>query len=187
MTTLTLSPDTERLTEIIRGCQVSDRRAQKLLYEQYKSILFKICLRYNRNREEAEDMLQEGFIRIFKALPDWQPTGSIEGWMKRIVLNVVLEHHRKPAQKQSYEDLTEWNSPDVAPEQLNLIAGEELLKMIQELPLGYRTVFNMYAVEGYNHAEIADMLQISEGTSKSQYARARQQLQQMCHAYMKER
>lgn len=187
MESRTLSPDTARLTDLIRGCQASDRSAQKMLYEQYKGILFKICLRYSHSREEAEDLLQEGFVRIFRALPNWQPSGSIEGWMKKIVVNVALEQHRRSVGKQRHEDLTEHNSPDVAPEQLTLINGEELLKMIQALPLGFRTVFNLYAVEGYNHAEIAEMMHISEGTSKSQYARARQQLQIMCQSFLHER
>ena len=140
-----------------------------------------ICLRYAANEAEAEDVLQEAFIRIFKSLDSWSAQGPLGAWIRRITVNMALEQYRKnKAQKNMAVvfDLKEANplSDDGAIERLGL---EDLLKKIQNLPTGFRTVFNLYAVEGYNHGEIGDLLGISEGTSKSQYSRARVLLRQM--------
>jgi len=172
------SPD---VAELIKGCQRMQRTSQYALYEKYKGVLFRICLRYAQNREEAEDLLQEGFIRIFNALPAWKATGSFEGWMKKIVLNVVLDNHRRNHKKRWQEDLTAVENQWTDPQEIQNLHSDDLLNIIQKLPQGFRTVFNLYALEGYNHAEIAEMLNISEGTSKSQYSRAKAQLQSMCH------
>lgn len=181
LATISETPETLRLLE---ACKGQNRAAQKELYETYKSTLFRICLRYAPGREEAEDMLQEGFIRIFKSIHTWQPLGSFEGWIKKIMLNVVLENHRKNLSKGRNEELKHADSFSDDSDSISQIASQELLAMVQSLPSGYRTVFNLFAIEGYSHAEIAELLNISEGTSKSQYSRARTQLQSLCHHYL---
>lgn len=147
----------------------------KMLYDTYSSVLFGICLRYSKNEEEAQDILQDSFIKIFTKLDTYQFTGSFGGWLKRIVTNTSIEYYRK---KISMEHLEEIGfNPYLAVDSDRGLEVEELLKMIQELPEGYRMVFNMYAIDGYTHSEIATKLNISEGTSKSQLSRARAYLQ----------
>ena len=137
-----------------------------------------ICLRYSNNETEAEDLLQESFIKAFNKLDTFNNNGALGGWLRKIAVNTALEHYRKNKNKTVVLDLNQVDSliPDNAIESLEL---EDLLKKIQSLPTGFRTVFNLYAVEGYNHREIGEMLSISEGTSKSQYSRARVLLRDM--------
>ena len=137
-----------------------------------------ICLRYSNNETEAEDLLQESFIKAFNKLDTFNNNGALGGWLRKIAVNTALEHYRKNKNKAVVLDLNQVDSliPDNAIENLEL---EDLLKKIQSLPTGFRTVFNLYAVEGYNHREIGEMLSISEGTSKSQYSRARVMLRDM--------
>ena len=137
-----------------------------------------ICLRYSNNETEAEDLLQESFIKAFNKLDTFYNNGALGGWLRKIAVNTALEHYRKNKNKAVVLDLNQVDSliPDNAIENLEL---EDLLKKIQSLPTGFRTVFNLYAVEGYNHREIGEMLSISEGTSKSQYSRARVMLRDM--------
>lgn len=140
-----------------------------------------ICLRYAANEMEAEDVLQESFIRAFKNLDSWSGKGALGAWMRMITVNMALEQYRKNKTQKSLAvvyDMKEANplSDDSAIEKLGL---EDLLKKIQKLPAGFRNVFNLYAIEGYNHAEIGEMMGTSEGTSKSQYSRARVLLRQM--------
>ena|SRR5260221_1963167 len=166
--------------EIIRSCIAGDARAQKALFEKYSRRMMGICLRYAADREEAEDMLQEGWIKVFRNLQSFRFEGSAEGWMKRVIVNTCLENLRKNKKMSNNVDIelvdeikyTEINSSDV-------LSAKELLGMINRLPAGYRTVFNLYAVEGYSHKEIGEMLGINESTSKSQYSRARAHLQKM--------
>jgi RNA polymerase sigma-70 factor (ECF subfamily) len=161
--------------ELIETCLKDNPIAQKMLYDTYSSVLFGICLRYSKNEEEAQDILQDSFIKIFTKLDTYQFTGSFEGWLKRIVTNTSIEYYRK---KISMEHLEEIGfNPYLAVDSDRGLEVEELLKMIQELPEGYRMVFNMYAIDGYTHSEIATKLNISEGTSKSQLSRARAYLQ----------
>ena len=137
-----------------------------------------ICLRYSNNETEAEDLLQESFIKAFNKLDTFNNNGALGGWLRKIAVNTALEHYRKNKNKAVVLDLNQVDSliPDNAIENLEL---EDLLKKIQSLPTGFRTVFNLYAVEGYNHREIGEMLSISEGTSKLQYSRARVLLRDM--------
>lgn len=146
------------------------------MYNRYGSLMFGICLRYMRNRMDAEDIMQEGFIRIFKSIGTFQFSGSFEGWMRRIMVNTAIEFLRKKSLLYIENDVaditgisTEFN-PGVS------LEVKELLTLVNEMPAGYRVVLNMYAVEGYSHKEIADTLGISEGTSKSQLAKARNYL-----------
>jgi len=140
-----------------------------------------ICLRYAANEMEAEDVMKKSFIKIFKSLDSWSGQGPLGAWARRITVNMALEQYRKNKTQKSMAivyDMKEANpiSEDGAIENLNM---EDLLKKIQKLAPGFRTVFNLYAVEGYNHAEIGEMMGTSEGTSKSQYSRARVLLRQM--------
>lgn len=135
--------------------------------------MFGICLRYAHDYPTAEDLLQEGFIKVFNKLDKFRFEGSFEGWMKRIFVNTAIEHYRKPSAHKFFvaiENAYDLNVSNLAPDNLR---SNDLLRLIQKLPDGYRTVFNLYAIEGYNHREIGQKLGISEGTSKSQLARAR--------------
>jgi len=161
--------------ELIETCLKDNPIAQKMLYDTYSSVLFGICLRYSKNEEEAQDILQDSFIKIFTKLDTYQFTGSFEGWLKRIVTNTSIEYYRKKISMEHIEEIG--FNPYLAVDSDRGLEVEELLKMIQELPEGYRMVFNMYAIDGYTHSEIATKLNISEGTSKSQLSRARAYLQ----------
>lgn len=137
-----------------------------------------VCLRYSNNEQEAEDLLQDSFIKAFNKIESYQNKGALGGWLRKLTLNTALEQYRKNKNINQTIELKEINNyvNDDAIENLEL---EDLLKKIQQLPSGFRTVFNLYAVEGFNHREIAEMLEISDGTSKSQYSRARLLLRQM--------
>jgi RNA polymerase sigma-70 factor (ECF subfamily) len=161
--------------ELIETCLKDNPKAQKMLYDTYSSVLFGICLRYSKNEEEAQDILQDSFIKIFTKLDTYQFTGSFEGWLKRIVTNTSIEYYRKKITMEHLEEIG--FNKYLAIDSDRGLEVEELLKMIQELPEGYRMVFNMYAIDGYTHGEIATKLNISEGTSKSQLSRARAYLQ----------
>lgn len=160
--------------QLIQGCINGDRQAQRQLYDTYARRMFGVCLRYTKNREEAEEVLQEGLLKVFNKIGDFKKAGSLESWIKRIIINTSLDFYRRDKSRQME---TEWRDDlTISVEPMNDLKAKELLKVIQSLPAGFRTVFNLFAVEGYSHSEIASMLNISEGTSKSQYARARQHL-----------
>lgn len=167
--------------QIVAGCKEQKREAQKMLYETYARKMYSICLRYCPDQDAAKDLLQDGFIKVFSHIGSFQEKGSFEGWLKRIFINLALENIRKKKTVfQFSEDID--NLPDIVDEsteddQMYKISEDELLKMIQDLPRGYSTVFNLYAIEDYSHKEIADLLGVTEGTSRSQYVRARQILQ----------
>jgi len=165
------------LSDLIKSCLANDRRAQEQLYRWLSPRLFAVCLRYAADREAAEDVLQEGFIKLFQKLSSFRGEGSFEGWARRIMVNTAIEQFRKIKPVLSLEADHPPNEPSLKETGVSQLEAKELSALIQELPVGYRTVFNLYAVEGYNHAEIAALLGISEGTSKSQYARAKRWLQ----------
>ena len=172
--TINKSINEERL---ISGCRKNDSAAQGDLYQKYSPILFGICLRYVKDTAEAEDILIQGFMKIFQKIDQYKGEGSFEGWMRRIVVNESLTYLRKnksmhlKVDMEYVENKTEASTYDVT------LYTEDLLKMVQQLPIGYRTVFNLYAIEGFSHKEIAQKLNISENTSKSQLSRARKLLQ----------
>lgn len=174
--------------QIIAGCKEQKREAQKILYEIYARKMYSICLRYSSDADSAQDLLQDGFMKVFANVGSFQDKGSFEGWLKRIFINLALENLRKKKSViQTSDDIQ--NLPDIVDdstedEQMYKISENELLKMVQDLPHGYSTVFNLYAIEDYSHKEIADMLGISEGTSRSQYVRARQLLQGKVKEYI---
>ena len=160
------------LDQIIQGCKKKDARAQAELYKRYSSVLYAVCLRYSPNKVEAEDNLQDAFITIFNKAEQFKDKGSFEGWIKRITVNTVLQKYRK----QKVFSLTdEAQIEDTADQQVvdNGLPLDYLLSIIQELPHRYRLVFTMYVMDGYSHKEIGALLKISDGTSKSNLARAR--------------
>lgn len=163
--------------ELIDGCRKNDRSMQKALYERYSRKMTVVCLRYSKTTAEAEDILQEGFVKVFQGLKNFRQESKLETWITRIMVNTALNQQRKKLYLFPMIDVEELNLPE---EEVSIssIHFTQLLEMIQSLPQGCQIVFNLFAIEGYNHKEIADLLQISEGTSKSQYARARSLLQQ---------
>jgi RNA polymerase sigma factor (sigma-70 family) len=172
--------------ELIEGCLKGDAQAQRELYEQYKVPLFRLCLRYASSREEAEDILQEGFLKVFSDLEQYRGTGALGAWMRRVVLNVALQHLRRQKQLPVTAELeTIAELADDSVEQLfSQLRAKALVGLIQQLPPGYRTVFNLYVIEGYAHREIADMLSISENTSKSQLSKAKALLRRVLEKTM---
>ena len=169
----------EEIKSIIEGCVRGDKRAQDTLYKKYASLLFGICLRYAKNRMEAEDVLQEVYVKIYNNIHTYHHDGSFEGWLRRIAVNTSITHYRKNlkhAYQEDVDDLVKSKNDPIEVEDLEFTA-EEMMHCINKLPAGYKTVFNLYVIEGFMHKEIADMLEIDVNTSKSQLSRAKTYLQ----------
>lgn len=164
--------------DIIQGCIAGKQLHQQALYHRFASKMFAVCLRYATDYHTAEDLLQEGFIKVFTHIQRFRNEGSFEGWVRRIFINTAIEHYRRSVHLYPILDnLANTHTPEVSEEAFHKLAADELITMVQTLSPGYRTVFNLYALEGYSHKEISEMLGITEGTSKSQLARARYLLQ----------
>lgn len=164
---------------LIEHCLKGDSIAQRTLFEKFAPKMLAVCLRYMKSQEEAEDVLQEGFIKVFTKLKDYNSSGSLEGWIRRIVVNSALDQIRKNQKFLKDTPLDEVtfkldNNYSIL-EELN---AQSLMDLVQQMPTGYRTIFNLFAIEGFSHKEIGELLGISENTSKSQYSRARTYLQQ---------
>lgn len=168
---------TQKIHKLVQGCKDGDPNSQRALFEQFYGMLLGICLRYATDRDEAKDILQEGYVKIFNNIKHFQFTGSFEGWMKRIMINTAIDQYRKNQNEPYWHDIDASQELGTAEEALQNLNQEDLLKVVQALPEGYRMVFNLYVIEGYNHQEIAEMLTINEGTSKSQLAKAKKMLQ----------
>ncbi len=166
-------------SDIISGCLSGSRKMQEALYAKYASKMYAVCLRYSGNADDAQDLLQEGFIKIFKNLDKFRSDGSFEGWIRRIFVNTSIEYYRKKSALQKKIDPAEVVVEDKSFTILDELAEDDIINMIRELPPGYKLVFNMHVIEGYSHKEIADLLNINEGTSKSQLARAKMALKKM--------
>jgi RNA polymerase sigma-70 factor (ECF subfamily) len=162
--------------ELIEGCRKGNRASQKALYDCFCKKMMVVCLRYSKATQEAEDILQEGFVKVFQGLEGFRQDAKLETWMTRIMVNTALNHHRKKLYLYPMVDVEEIDLPQ-SEVSLSGIHFTQLLEMVQGLPQGCQVVFNMFAIEGYGHKEISEMLGISEGTSKSQYARAKSLLQ----------
>ncbi len=169
--------------EIIKGCLRKDRASQKALYDYYFSAMLGVCLRYANNQEQANDIVHEGFLKAFLGLKNFNHSGTLEGWLRRIMVNTAIDVLRK--NKQSYQIVSTVHPDDktieipeeIADEEVFIhIEKEDILKAVQELTPAYRTVFNLYVIENYSHKEIAEMLEISEGTSKSNLSKAKYNL-----------
>ena len=164
-------------SELVEGCKKGNPSDQRALYQQYHRLLFGICLRYADTRDDAQDLLQDAFIRIYNYVESFRGEGSFEGWIKRITVRICIEYCRRKSRFLQV-DLNEAREVQIDTGIWSEMNREEILHLIRQMPAGYRMVFNLYAVEGYNHQEIGEMLGISEGTSKSQLSRARNFLQQ---------
>ena len=181
MTALTTSAEfTQEM--LIKGCVAGRRDAQEMLYNYYSPKMFGICLRYAENYQSGEDILHEGFIKVFNNIDKFRGEGSLEGWIKRIFINTAIQHHRNLKKHGRHAELEEVRFEQVKEVAVDNMATQDLLQLIQQLAPGYRAVFNLYVIEGYSHKEIADKLNIAEGTSKSQLSRARELLQKMIQA-----
>ena len=160
---------------------------QYALYERFAPKMYGVCLRYAANTEEAEDILQEGFIKVYKKISSYRGDGSFEGWIRRIFVNTAIEHFRK---KNYWQPITEQEESTIEGKYVSVLdslAEKDIIQLVQQLSPGYRTVFNMYVVEGYTHKQIADILGISEGTSKSQLSRAKLILQDLVRKHIEKR
>ena len=173
--------------QIIARCRKKDKKAQKKLYNTYAPLFLGMCMRYSRDRSEAEDILQEAFVKIFLNIESFDGKGSFEGWMKRIVVNTAITfynqnqkhyHHQEIEQVSTYDDNEVFGTE---------YTQEELLYVINQLPDGYRMVFNLFAIEGYMHKEIAEMLSIDVNTSKSQFSRAKKLIREKLKLLSKEK
>lgn len=165
--------------DLVRACLNKDPKAQSELYRRYSPVMYAICMRYSGNPENARDMLQDAFIRVFDSLKNFRFEGSFEGWMKRVAVTTCLDFNKR-LKNEPYADELENHEHIGAEEHIHSrLSVQDLIGLLQKLPAGYRTVFNLYAIEGYGHAEIAGMLAISENTSKTQLFKARRMLQQM--------
>ncbi len=164
--------------ELIQECLKGNRLAQKALYETYSRTMYGVCLRYSSNADEAKDILQDGFVKVFTKLGQFSFAGSFEGWMKRIFVNTALEFYRVNKMHMYHSDVDAAYTQAHNDFTVERMSQKEILAAINGLAPGYRAVLNLFIVEGYSHAEIGEMLGISEGTSKSQLSRARVQLQE---------
>ena len=164
--------------QIIEGCARHDRRSQQELYNKYSRFLLGVCLRYASDSAEAEDILQEVFLKIYFNVTDYSGTGSFTGWLRKVAINTAITHYHRNLKHRYHENIDEYIAVEAGSTSFeeDYFTADELYKTLNELPSGYRMVFNLYAVEGYKHKEIAEMLNIDTNTSKSQYSRARSAL-----------
>lgn len=165
------------IDELIKGCIANDRDCQKEMFRRFAPTMLTVCRRYARHYAEAEDMMQDGFVKVYKNLDRFRNEGSFEGWVRRIMVNTALKYYRKSSFKKELIGMDYMPEKSDDPTVLSSMAEEEILAVISGLPDGYRMVFNMYAIEGFSHREIARELNIKESTSRSQLVKARKMLQ----------
>ncbi|MXV17191.1 RNA polymerase sigma factor [Hufsiella ginkgonis] len=161
------------INDLLEGCRRGERKAQELLYKTLASRMLGVCMRYAKDQYEAEDMLQLGFVKVFKKVSEFRGDGSFEGWIRRIMVNTAIEIYRKNQRMLNVVDIDEVYDEAQTTFDMNGLETKDLLKLISQLSTGYRLVFNMYVIEGFSHKEISEQLGISEGASKSQLSRAR--------------
>lgn len=163
--------------ELIKGCIRNDARCQRMLFDRYAGKMMSVCLRYAKDSMEAEDMIQDAFIKVFQYIGQFKFEGAFEGWIRRIVVNTAIRHlEKKKLQFKDIDDNSQ-NAPSVDAQAYSQLGEADLMRLISQLPDGYRLVFNLNAIEGYSHEEIAEMLNIQPGTSRSQLVKARKMLQ----------
>jgi RNA polymerase sigma factor (sigma-70 family) len=168
----------EEINNIIKECIAGKRESQHRLYNRFSPKMFGLCLQYMGDYDEAQDVLQEGFIKVFKNLKQFNNKGSFEGWIRKIIINTAIEKFRKKNYLYPLEDAVEYNETYAYDDIIENVSAKDLMNIIQNLSPQYRVVFNLYAIEGYSHKEISIKLNISEGTSKSNLSRARSILQE---------
>jgi RNA polymerase sigma factor (sigma-70 family) len=162
------------IQKLIAGCLIGDRACQRKIYDVYSPAMMALSLRYSKNREEAEEILQDGFLLMFKNIGQFKNAGSFEGWLRRIMINCALQRYRNNIHRFTITSISEdQDSPSAQLDQLDRLSEKELIRIIQKLPPGYRMVFNLYVFEGMKHREIAMLLNITVGTSKSNLSDAR--------------
>ena len=176
MSPLNLNSNTEK--NLLALCRDGDRHACKQLFDRHSGKMMALCFRFARDRNEAEDILQEGFTRVFTKLHLFNGDGSFESWMKRVIINTALKYRERHIVRHNYTEIEHVHVFDKTPSIIEEISKDEILQLIQQLPDGYRTVFNLYVLEGYSHKDIGKMLNIGESTSRSQLVKARTILKQ---------
>ena len=165
---------------ILSGCLQNDAGAQRELYTRYSPKMLSVCYRFAHNREDAEDMLQEGFIKVFSQVHTFQNKGAFEGWVRRIMVHTCINHLKKNKKFNESVDIIHATGAMVREESVpSIVQAKQIVECIRMLPIGYRTVLNLYAIEGYSHREIGQMLDIEESTSRSQYTRAKAMLEEI--------
>lgn len=165
--------------DLIRACVRKERWAQKVLYEEYYSIMLGVCLRYSNNEEDAQDILHEGFIKVFNNVRKYQTGTSLSAWIRRIMVNTAIDFYRKNIRRRT-EDIEQAHTLSThEADAISRCSEKEILQAVQKLTPAYRTVFNLYVIEGYSHKEIGDLLNISESTSRSNLVKARIKLRDL--------
>jgi len=167
----------ENLPQIVKGCKNGDRKSQEALYRQYYGYSMSIGLRYGKSRDEAEEIVQDAFIKLFKNIDRYNEAQPFKSWFRRIIVNAAIDYYRRNEKHQHHQDIETAYEVGHSEEVFERLSSQDIMAAVQELPPAYRMVFNLYAVEGYKHHEIAKQLNISEGTSKSNLAKARNKLQ----------
>lgn len=179
------------LFEIIEGCVKGDSKCQQIIYQKFYGKMLGACMRYSKDREEAKDILQDGFLKVFLNIKLYTGSGSFEGWVRKVIINTALDYIRKSKQLIQYanSDYVEENAEEIKEEVENIEYGDistnEIMEAVQQLPTAYRTVFNMYVVDGFSHQEIADQLGVNIGTSKSNLSKAKVQLKKALASKLK--
>ena len=177
--------------QIVEKCKAGDKKAFTFLYNTYAPKMLGVCFRYAKTREEAEDMLQEGFVRLFQKIDTFKGSGSFEGWIRRVIVNTAINYYKTQIKYNTTLNVENNDFTFVDREQTEESGGSEipqkiLMEMIKQLPDGYKMVFNLYVLDGYTHQEIADILDVSINTSKSQLSKARKMLRDKVEAYRKQ-
>jgi len=164
---------------LIQGCKHNDRDSQRLLYQHYYSYALGICFRYSRNTEEAKEAMNDGFMKVFGKINQYQHDSPFKGWIRKIMINASIDQYRKELKYQQQDSVESAHSAFIKPDAISSLSHEELIGLIQKLSPAYRAVFNLYVIDGYTHEEIGKMLKISSGTSKSNLLKARENLRVM--------
>lgn len=167
----------QSLDTLISGCKKGERRYQQLLYQRYYGFAMAICLRYSNNYDQAVEIVNDGFLKVFTKLAMYNPQKSFKGWVRRIMINSAIDHYRKEQKHSGQTELDNHNAASVAPTVIQQMSFDEVVHQIQLLSPSYRAVFNLYVIDGYKHKEIGELLNITEGASKSNLSRARMHLQ----------
>lgn len=174
-----MQEDKQKIGALIKACKRGKRASQKELYKLYYSYGMSICLRYSKNRQEAQEILNDGFVKVFSNLEKYDLKLSFKAWLRRILINVAIDYYRKHHKHQHTLEIVHNQHFDESPDALHNLSVEEIMKMVHRLSPAYRMVFNLYVVEGYKHQEIAEQLNITVGASKSNLAKARMKLRAM--------
>ncbi|WP_258100478.1 RNA polymerase sigma factor [Marinoscillum pacificum] len=175
--------DNQHIASTLKGCAQQKREAQKILYKEFHGYCMSVCLRYGQTRDDAVEIMNDGFLKVFKYIKTFDTKQPFKPWIRKIMINSALDHVKKYQLKLEQLEIEAGIREMVQESQLDSLNYEDLLELIRKLPIAYRTVFNLHAIEGYKHEEIAEMLEISIGTSKSNYHKAKKKLQELLKIY----